>query len=133
MIDATVLVELSLEDGSDPNANGSGGGARRVTVPPADVDHAQANLTQPAALTCGEACVPPLLRLIERFSHAKALLLSTTSNMGGFFLTSCKWLAIKPGAARSNAYLSLALFGRWCSEQRQRPAAGGYGRCNQSR
>lgn len=110
-IDPTVLVELSLEDRSDPKANGSGGGAKRVTVPRADVDHAQGNLTKPAALTCGEACVPPLLRLIERFSHAKALLVSTTSNMGGFFLTSCKWLAIKPRPAQPTTALTVPRLG----------------------
>lgn len=42
----------------------------------------------PSVSECTAACVPPLLELVNRFSQASALLVSTKSNMGGFLLTS---------------------------------------------
>lgn len=40
-----------------------------------------------AALVCGASCVPPLLSLVQLFSRARALMLSSKSNLGSFLLS----------------------------------------------
>ena len=60
----------------------------RVELPPAPPP-APAALS--AAEVCGASCVPPLLGLILGFQRSARLLLSASSNMGAFFLSS--WAA----------------------------------------
>ena len=49
------------------------------------------NRSVEAALVCDASCVAPLLSLVQRFARARALMVSSKSNLGSFLLSS--WFA----------------------------------------
>ena len=72
-----------------PRSTRRGGRAGRQRGRTANVSTRTAQVTAaaPSVGRCTAACVPPLLALTERFARARALLVSTKSNMGSYFLT----------------------------------------------